>query len=417
MKILWLTNIIPSIVSNSLGIEGAVSGGWISGALESILKNNIEICLVFPQYIEKRLIRGNVGNIEYFGFPQSRKSEYKYDISLIKLFEEILVAASPDLVHIWGTEFSHSLAMVKAFNNPQKTVCSIQGLCTPIATNYRFDLPNSVYYGWTIRDILRFDNTYIRNCKFAQRGKTEQEIIKNISNVIGRTEFDKSYTASYNQDVRYFHCDETLRSAFYKSVCKWNYDLCNKHSIFVTSGSYPLKGLHKLLEAFSLVLKRYPDARVYITANDPNELPFYRKLGYYKYLGRLRKKFGLGDKIQYVGFLNADAMVERFLSSNVFVSTSSIENSPNSVGEAMLLGVPVVASFAGGTMDMLEDKKEGFLYQHNDSVMLAHYICKVFEMEKTAEEMGRSASRHASVTHDIEKNENELLKIYKDILS
>ena len=417
MKILWITNIIPSIVTNSLGIKSAVIGGWISGALDSVLKNNIDICLVFPQNIKKGLIKGNVGNVEYFGFTQSRKSEVKYNTHLTKLFKKILDTVSPDLVHIWGTEFPHSLAMVKAFNNPEKTVCNIQGLCTPIAANYRFELPGSVYYGWTVRDILRFDNTYIENRKFTKKGKTERKIIKNIGNVIGRTEFDKSYTACFNPNVKYFHCNETLRNEFYENCGKWSYDLCEKHSIFVTSGSYPPKGMHKVLEAVDLVLKKYPDAKLYVTGNDPEKLPFYRMPSYYKYLCKLRKKLGLEDKIHYVGFLNAENIIKRFLNSNIFISPSSIENSPNSVGEAMLLGVPVVASFAGGTMDMLADKKEGFLYQHNDSVMLAHYICKVFEMGKNAEEIGRAASLHASETHNAEKNEKNLLKIYKELLT
>ena len=48
-------------------------------------------------------------------------------------------------------------------------------------------------------------------------------------------------------------------------------------------------------------------------------------------------------------------------SSNVFVSASAIENLFNFVGEAMLLGCPVVSFCVGGVPDMLAHGLEGFL--------------------------------------------------------
>lgn len=68
----------------------------------------------------------------------------------------------------------------------------------------------------------------------------------------------------------------------------------------------------------------------------------------------------------------------RYLASSVFVSVSTIENSPNSVGEAMLFGCPVVSSCVGGVLDMLEHGQEGFLYQASAPYMLAWYVGCVF---------------------------------------
>lgn len=62
--------------------------------------------------------------------------------------------------------------------------------------------------------------------------------------------------------------------------------------------------------------------------------------GYGKYLRKLMEENGLEDKITVLGQLSDVQMKEAYLNSHVFVCPSALENSPNSLGEAMLLGVP-----------------------------------------------------------------------------
>ena len=75
--------------------------------------------------------------------------------------------------------------------------------------------------------------------------------------------------------------------------------------------------------------------------------------------------------VRFLGPFDAPAMRDRYLRTHVYVSPSTIENSPNSVGEAMLLGCPVVSSNVGGVSDLLYHGKEGFLYQTSAPYMLA----------------------------------------------
>lgn len=77
-------------------------------------------------------------------------------------------------------------------------------------------------------------------------------------------------------------------------------------------------------------------------------------------------------------------MLERLLKTHVFLLPSAIENSSNSLGEAMLLGMPCVASNSGGTQDILEHKKEGYLYPYTEPAMCAEYISKIFENDELA---------------------------------
>ena len=101
--------------------------------------------------------------------------------------------------------------------------------------------------------------------------------------------------------------------------------------------------------------------------------------------------------------------------ANVFVMPSTIENSPNSLGEAMLLGTPCVAADVGGITNMMTHGTEGYIYQSTAPYMLAHYIKEVFAMGDKAEAMGKAAAKHARITHDPQKNLEDLLAIYETV--
>ena len=131
------------------------------------------------------------------------------------------------------------------------------------------------------------------------------------------------------------------------------------------------------------VLKRYPDAKLYTTGESP--MPAYgnmhdkiRQRSYPRYIAQLITKYNLEDKVIFLGLLDEQNMRNRFLKSHVFVSPSSIENESNSVGEAMLLGMPVVSSYVGGVYNFMENQNEGYFYQYDAPYMLPYYICKVF---------------------------------------
>ena len=113
--------------------------------------------------------------------------------------------------------------------------------------------------------------------------------------------------------------------------------------------------------------------------------------------------------------LNAEEMKQQFLKSEIFVSPSVIENSPNSLGEAMILGMPIVAANVGGVSSMLVHGKEGYLYQSDAPYLLAYYISQLFDDRENEYELGKNAREHALRTHNKEKNIRELIDIYKNI--
>lgn len=237
--------------------------------------------------------------------------------------------------------------------------------------------------------------------------------------MIGRTDWDRECVKKINADARYYFCNETLRGEFYSG--EWSFEGCEKHSIFVGSCDYPVKGFHRLLSVLPELLKKYPDIKVYVTGDSPFEAKgfdgFKHRTYYQVYLKKLIKRGGLADKVIFTGGLSAENMKKRLLSSNLFLLCSSIENSPNTLGEAMILGVPCVASNVGGVTTMAEDGKDALIYPFDDNAKMKVCIEKIFDDAEVAKSLSDNAKKHAKKTHSQETNRSRLLEIYGEILS
>ena len=424
-KILWICNVpIPRIAEN-MNINVPNICGWLTGFANSIEKiDDIELYIAFPQLGIKEIKTGTVGKINYYAFSQPKLlgilpvedqiHESKYMRAHLKT---IISKVSPDVLHIFGTEYPHSLVATEEFNNPDRTVINIQGLPSFYWMHFNNGIPYKELKRFTLSNIAR-GNLIKQAQKMKRRGFTEIATIKKSGHVIGRTDWDEACTKEINPNIKYHFCNESLRDSFYSGV--WKYQNCEKHTIFMSQASTPIKGLHFMLRAMPEILRVYPDAHLYVAGNDLTKTDnLYCKLkisSFAKYIKSLIDKYELKDKVTFTGTLTEQKMKERFLKSNVFVSPSTIENSPNSLGEAMLLGVPCISSDVGGVKNLMKHEEEGYVYQPDASYMLAYYVKKIFEMEKQSEVLGEHAKVHATKTHSREQNLKILLDIYEKIL-
>ena len=415
MKVLWLCNIAPGAVRTAIGgiDRGAL---WMDHVFNDLRAHSLSMRVL---YASAEAVSGTLdAQVSFASFAE--KEAHLYTSELESVFAEELRSFNPDIIHIWGTEYGHTLAMINAAEATgylDKTVISIQGLCSVIAKHYCEGVPYEVQRSNTFRDFVKRNSLRDQQKKFAMRGEMEKKALQKARHVIGRTDWDKACTTQLNPSVRYHFCNETLRKEFYDG--DWSYSACEKHSIFCASGEYPVKGMHYVLEALHIVSQAYPDVKVTFSGASPfprkDILEKLRYSVYAKYLYKLMDKYVLRDKVEVSGFLGAEQMREEYLKANVFVSASTIENSPNSLGEAMILGVPCVASDVGGVTNLLSHKKEGFVYQSTAPYMLAHYIMETFAMQDAAEDMGKAAKQRAAITHSPKTNCKRLLEIYENI--
>ena len=413
MKLMWVCNMMPSAVRKAAtGKEG--SANWLDHALSDLRGRGLNIRILCRGGNQ----RGSLDvNCSFAAFLD--KEPYRYLPEVEAFFLEELKAYQPDVIHIWGTEYAHTLAMMNAAEKlgmAERCVISIQGLCSVYARHYAEGIPVEVQRQYTLHDFLKRENILGQLRVYEKRGKLEVQALQKARHVIGRTPWDFACAQILAPRAEYHFCNETLREPFYEG--RWSYEGCQKHRIFASSCVYPVKGFHYLLEALAEIIQEYPDTTLAVPGRSFLNLDRKGKLrqdNYHRYLEKMAGKYGLADKIEFLGKLSPEGMKEQYLKAHVFALPSTIENSPNSLGEAMLLGTPCVAADVGGVTTMLASGREGLTYQSTAPYMLAHCIKQVFAMEDRAEAMGCAASEHARITHDPGKNLEDLLGIYREI--
>lgn len=417
MKVLWITNIIFPEALTLLSENGSLksSGGWMLGAADKLVRQTdvkLYVASVSEQVKGLTCLKGEC--ITYYILPKGKGNEsenHEYE----PLWREVRDAIKPDVVHLHGTEFSHGLAYLEACGSDNVCV-SIQGLVSAYYYYY--------YYGLTRKEILLamtplslIRGGILNGYKgFKRRGEIEKKIIRKVHHIIGRTSWDKQRTWAINPGAQYHYGGETLRSDFYTGST-WKYKNCTPHTIFLSQAFYPIKGLHMVLRAMPFVLRHFPDTKIRIAGADIARTKGGKELlklsNYGMIIRKMIKKYHLEECITFTGALDGDGMREEYMRSNVFVCPSSIENSPNSLGEAQLLGVPVIASYVGGIPDMMKGDEE-HLYRFEEVEMLAYKLCKLFEKQG---ELNTEPMRQAALfRHDPDKNVRDLINTYNQIV-
>lgn len=416
MKVLWIVNTIFPYPAQKLGLSKNVFGGWLNGLADSLKKEkNIEMCIA-TMYDGKELKEYNDGTIAYYLLPGGISIHYNKNIE--KYWFEIYNKFKPDLVHIHGTEYPHGLAFQRACPTA-KTIVSIQGLVFRYADVYLANIDKEkIYRNITLRDILKKDSILQGKKKFELRGRYEKEIICNAEAVLGRTDWDYSNCKAIDNNIRYYKSNEILRGIFYQK--EWDINNIERETIYISQASYPIKGFHYFLESLKILKTEYPNLKVYVGGdNIIQNLSIKQKFrlnGYAKYILNFMRKNDLFKNIEFLGLLSEDQVVDRMLKTHVFVLPSAIENSSNSLGEAMLLGMPCVASNSGGTMDIMEHKNEGLLYPYTEPAILAEYIKRYFRDDELSVKFGNNARIKAKEEHDIKSNVKNIIQIYNNVI-
>lgn len=340
---------------------------------------------------------------------------------LEKQCSQIIDSVKPDLIQVEGTEFLHAKAMLNAGNAKGiPTVVSLQGI---LNGQYQYQCGqlqiDDMMLSRSIKNIFTAWILHLRKTRwFKPRMKTERETIAKAKYLIGRTTWDKAHAYALNPNAKYYSCNRILREPFYQR--DWQLDKIERHSIYVGNGYYALKGVQYVIEALPQLIREYPDIKVYVAGVKPfvenDKRPFYKK-GYGLYLEKRIKDLGVGDHVVFTGPLQAEEVAEKLSKVHAYVLCSAIENSPNTLGEAMCIGTPCVASYVGGVPDMATDGENALFYRNDDPALLAWNLKRIFDDDELALKLSANGRKQARITHDPERNAGTLHDIYQAILS
>jgi glycosyltransferase involved in cell wall biosynthesis len=123
------------------------------------------------------------------------------------------------------------------------------------------------------------------------------------------------------------------------------------------------------------------------------------------------------DLAEVVQFLGERKDVGDFIQScDAFLLTSVIEGMPNAVMESQLLGVPVVATRAGGTVDLIRDGETGLLAPIGDHQALASCIVRLFTEDGLWGRISLAAAKQIREGYTIEQLVARTEAVYQDLL-
>ncbi|MFH1759478.1 MAG: glycosyltransferase family 4 protein [bacterium] len=80
----------------------------------------------------------------------------------------------------------------------------------------------------------------------------------------------------------------------------------------------------------------------------------------------LAEKNGIANKIKWKGWLARESLLNEYRNADIFVFPSYDEGMPNAMLEAMACGLPVIASRVSGVEELVEDNKNGWLFESGD---------------------------------------------------
>lgn len=407
MKVLWFS------VTSSLYTEHSNShngGGWIS-SLEKLIADSSDIELGVAFEYSKSIFGERRGKTAYYGIDVWKsykrrlarsfdiKAEEKYVIpECLKIIEDF----KPDIIQIFGSESCFALL-------PEYT-------SIPIVIHMQGSLPS--YYnarypvGISMLNILFSTKVSLKekffkvkgDYIFHQRALREERALGACRNFMGRTHWDKSICHVYSPDANYYNCEEVLRDSFYGNNKQWIMSVSEKIVISTIISGPLYKGVDVILKTARL-LKR-------------NNIDFeWRVFGIYgaRFIESQYKISASDVNVKYMGVVSADTLSESLMESKFVVHPSYIDNSPNSVCEAQIIGVPVVCANVGGLSSLVEDEVTGFLVPANDPVKMADVILSNYKNEILLTKISKKSMAVASLRHDKKAIAESLLSIYERV--
>lgn len=411
---------MPS-VCELLGYEKAVTCGWLEPMLEALLAidSQVEFCLLGW---DARPCDVRVGRTWHVSFGDGGKGWcLKSPLSVQEKVRQLIAEFAPDIIHINGTEYFWGNMDDSVYGNCP-IVISLQGIISACATAYGGGIP-----WWELA------TAHLRNVRFwlkqasvfrvqkdwtTARSEQELAIFRRRRYFIGRTSWDRSVISGINSSARYYSVNENLREVFY-AVRRDGKDV-RRHVIYCSACGYPLKGVHWLLRATSLLIGEFPDLSIRIAAAESVFRPTFRdrihEEAYYGYLRHLAKKIGMESCIVPLPKLTATEVAGELCKAELFVLPSLCENSPNSLCEAMIVGTPAIATNVGGIPSLLRNGVDGKLVPAGNAEALAEAIRWCFLHPEEAEACARVARETALRRHDPLRNARTLMDVYRQVI-
>lgn len=167
------------------------------------------------------------------------------------------------------------------------------------------------------------------------------------------------------------------------------------------------KGLDVLLLAFARLRLQHPHVRLTIAGDGPDRIA----------LEQQSIALGLGDAVQFIGWVEREAVPALFNSATMLVLPSRAEGFPIVALEAAQMARPVVASAVDGIPEALTHGREGLLVPSDDVTALHDAIAALLASPDQARALGEAGRRRALDEFDMERVADRYATLYEQVVT
>jgi glycosyltransferase involved in cell wall biosynthesis len=417
MRILYLVYSKQALFS-TFSASGKTGFGWVDSLIDEFTDHEENVIGLAVPVEGRNLLKEERTKIILFGLPGTGRDTALYrminrmrhlplDLDYKTAIQKVVNDFNPDIIQVFGTENPLGEA---SEGNGVPVVIHFQGSLDSVARKWFSGIPlhDLVLYG-SLRNLLFFRGPVHEFFTFRKRALREIRIIQNCGYFLGRTSFDRNLLFLISPGSKYFHCDEFLRPQFL--VNTWKGSINKKARIISVLKGVTYKGLDLLIDT-AVVLTKFTSIEVDFDicgVDAQNEIV--------RGLIKKNKKRLDFTRFKFLGKLESDKLVDRLCGADIFIHPSYIENSSNSICEAMALGMPVIATNVGGTSSVLLDGEEGLLVQEGDPLSMANAIISLLDNPEYACHLGSSARMRALERHNPGRLYENLIRIFSEILA
>ncbi len=414
MRILWLSS-SRGLLNNRNSYNGE---GWISSLQRVVEQEKATLALAYPSQTphQQETIQGTT-YYPIFMAPRSPLQKLKYYYGGYKRKEtagcvdQLLSAIKdfqPDIIHLFGLESQFACILGKT---DKPVVVHLQGLLSPCSNaffppgfnRWSFLFPLSVNE-WVLRNGFIFAH---RDISF--RGRRELELFRKMDFAMGRTAWDRQLCELLAPQAGYFHVDEVLRPSFYNNAATWK-PTSGSFVITSTISQTVYKGLDLILKTAQLLHDLHINTEWHVVGISQQS----RMVKHFERCCHVKSR-DVG--IMYHGVMNEEELTSLLLRSSVYVHPSYIDNSPNSLCEAQMLGLPVIATNVGGVSTLISNGETGFLVPANAPYELAYLIKQLQQSQDLQTTIARKGAATAALRHDRDTIAKALLSTYETIVT
>ena len=403
MKVLWFEVIVPSRFKN----ESAVLGGW-QDSLEELLRQSRDIELFVAFEDKNKSVDKEVDGVKYIPIHPYKtiitkiKEFFSWKVRANSLLPHLLrtiEAVKPDVIHVFGTEWPFGIVS-KYTDKP--VIIHIQGIITA-CNNASYPPGYSLFTQW----YSNFNIFRILLHPIRQRTQEvmEREIWKSCSRYMGRTKWDYTLSSILHPNCRYYHVNEVLRPAFYEVAGEWKRQKDRMLRLISTGCGSFWKGPDMVIKVAKVLMAMNIEFEWLLAG----EMPFFLR----DMVERHEKTNFEKCHVKIMGFMDSLTLIENLKNSSLYIHTAYIENSPNSICEAQMIGIPVVSTNVGGISSIISDGETGVMVPANDPWRMAYEIVSLWNDPDKMTKISCAEVLAARKRHDRTNILNSVIGAYK----